>query len=145
MRHVDRVAELMRECDIEELRAATGDSPLQALLKSCQMSSHKWAIMGVGGDEAIGLFGVARVNPLTDKGAPWLLATPELEKEFIPFLRNSRKYVQTMLSEHSFLENWVDARNLTSIKWLRFCGFQLRDPVLYGREMRPFHRFTMRR
>jgi hypothetical protein len=50
-----------------------------------------------------------------------------------------------MLEQHSFLENWVDARNVTSIKWLKWCGFDFDDPAPFGVEQLMFHRFEMRK
>jgi hypothetical protein len=133
----------MRECDRREVRASANACPLQALLHSVQYSTLKWSIKR--DDEIIGVFGVGAESMMSSKGAPWLLATPELEFITITFLRQSRDYVGRMLAQHSFLENWVDARNLISIKWLKWCGFKFdEEPVPFGYEQKPFYRFEMR-
>lgn len=136
------VAEFLRDSDREEIRASHGADPLTALQLSAANSTLIWGIFV--DKDPIGVFGVGASSFFSDKGAPWLLATDRLESIGLTFLRQSRGYVQAMLKQHSFLENWVDARNVTSIKWLKWCGFALDDPAPFGVEGLPFHRFEMR-
>lgn len=139
--HIIPVAEGMRESDIQEITASFGVTPLVAVTESFKCSPLCWTIMQ--GEEVIGMFGVGSDG--SERGSPWLLATPALEDSGMTFLRQSRSYVQKMLRNHSFLENWVDARNLVSIKWLKWCGFEFDEPRPFGVEQRPFLRFEMRR
>ena len=128
----------MRRC-----KASYGVGPFEGLISSVKNSTLKWSI--AKGDDIIGVFGVGAANIFSEHGSPWLLATPQIEEIGLSFLRQSRGYVKQMLNQHSFLENWVDARNVTSIKWLKWCGFSFDDPAPFGVEQLPFHRFEMRK
>lgn len=138
------VALNMRDEDRAEIKASHGADPLTALIASVEGSDLKWTItdeqLGV-----IGIFGVGRSVGEPRRGSPWLLATPDLELRYISFLRQARGYVQQMQDAYPFLENWVDARNTVSIKWLAWCGFTLDEPETFGVEGRLFRRFDMRR
>lgn len=138
------VASNMRQSDRDECKAYCGATPLAGVLLSLMSSTVKWTIRTEEG-KAIGLFGVGAASALSDVGAPWLLATDELNDISISFLRQSRGCVAEMLRRHSILENYVDARNAVSIKWLGWCGFTLDEAKPYGREGLPFHRFEMRK
>ncbi len=140
---VEHVAQFMRCCDRAEIWAAHNAMPLPALERSIEASSLSWSIRK--GEECIGLFGVGADPAMEERGSPWLLATPKLEDISITFLKQSKECVQRMLDRHSFLENWVDQRNLTSIKWLEWCGFTVFDPEPFGVEGRLFCRFEMRK
>lgn len=137
------VARFLRSCDRAELWAAYNIGPSKAIEYSLASSSLSWAIRL--GEEAVGLFGVGANHANPDWGSPWLLATPKLEDISVTFLKQSRACVQRMLDQHSFLENWVDQRNLTSIKWLKWCGFTVFDPEPFGVEKKMFCRFEMRK
>lgn len=138
-----QVARNLRSSDRAELWAAYNITPGPALEWSLASSSLAWSIRF--GEKAIGLFGVGANHANPDWGSPWLLATPELESISFTFLKQSRECVQRMLERHSFLENWVDQRNLTSIRWLKWCGFTIFDPEPFGVENKMFCRFEMRK
>lgn len=140
---IQLVADNMRECDRREIWSAFHSLPLSAIIRSVQNSTLKWTIRD--GDVPLGIFGVGASSAMSDRGSPWLLATPELNRIRIPFLRQSRECVQRMLAQHSFLENWVDVRNTTSVKWLKWCGFEFDEPQPFGVEGRDFLRFYMKR
>jgi len=133
----------MRDSDREEIWASHNLEPGIAVESSIEQSTLSWAIRK--GEYAIGVFGVGAEQVDSERGSPWLLATDELTSITIRFLRQSRGCVRDMLAQHSFLENWVDERNVTSIKWLKWCGFTLFDAEPHGVEQRPFCRFEMRR
>jgi hypothetical protein len=137
------VAEYMRQDDIAEVSASSGLSPLEALTLSVKYSTLAWSIHI--NDEPVGMFGVSATSSLADDGSPWLLGTDRILEIYRPFLKQSRAYVQQMLDRHSFLVNYVDERNLVSVRWLKWCGFKLDDPAPYGVTGAPFHRFELRR
>jgi hypothetical protein len=133
----------MRCSDRAEIWASYNAMPLPALETSVEMSSLAWTIRR--GETVLGIFGVGEDLSDPDRGSPWLLATPQLEESGVTFLKQSKACIDVMLDRHSFLENWVDQRNLTSIKWLKWCGFHVCEPAPFGVEQRMFCRFEMRK
>lgn len=127
----------MRQADRDEVFAASGRSPADALIFSLRKSSHAWTAMIDGVPEV--MFGVGDLNVLAGVGAPWLLGTDAVERHYVAFLRCSVGFRDQLLQRYSTLRNFVDVRNRASIRWLRWLGFTLSDPVaLRGHEFRLF-------
>jgi hypothetical protein len=71
--------------------------------------------------------------------APWLLGTDAVERRTMwpvpsPLGRVSGSTVAALCRD----ENVVDVRNRASIRWLRWLGFTLSDPVEFGGKFRLF-------
>ncbi len=141
--HVGIIASNMRELDRQECIAAIGLDPADALYYSFTGSENVWTILYK--DKPIAIFGVARLSLLSEVGVPWMLGTDELDQAGWPIIRFSRKIIRGLLEYYSKLENYVDARNKKSIKWLRWCGFIIEPPEPYGAYRLPFHRFHLDR
>lgn len=132
----------MRQCDRDECLASHGLCSTRALLESVKCSTYLRVFAHNG--QAFAILGTGASNLFSNRGMPWLLGTDEIRKHQTWFLKETRRQVQAMLRRHIFLENWVDARNITSIKWLEWLGFRLDDPEPYGVAQLPFRRFEMR-
>jgi hypothetical protein len=140
-RHVKPVAARMRQPDVDELQAASGRTPKEALLYSIDHSEHSWTALIDGKPEAI--FGVGILNVIGGVGAPWLLATDEVERNRRVFVRLSISFRNELLERYPVLRNFVDVRNTASIRWLRWMGAEFSEPVLIRDH--PFRMFEMRR
>ena len=139
--HIPHVAENMREADRVEIRAMTRQTPYEALEQGLRDSSHVWA--GTADDVPFCLFGVAPLTLLSGTGVPWMLGTDSVKMHARAFLRHNRPVVETMRKPYRRLENWVDARNVLSIRWLRWLGFTIEKPEPIGRDGELFHCFRM--
>lgn len=131
----------MRRADREEVWASAKVGPLTAMIESFNVSPMVWT--GEVDGEPVCMFGVGAVNILSQRGAPWLLGVEGLERYSFAFLRRNRPIIKEMIGTFSYLENYVDARNTTSIRWLRWLGFTIEKPQPHGHMMLPFHRFWM--
>lgn len=137
--HALRVAEDMRECDRQEVRATSGDSPGVALLRS--MKGSVWSYACLDKDWVpFAIFGLSDLMP--GVGCPWMLATDRLAANSRWFLRATISVVASMHERHPLLVNYVDARNTASIRWLEWAGFKIHPAMPYGVEGLPFHLFT---
>jgi len=137
--HIREIAGRMRAADREEVFAASGRSPLSALSFSYRHSSEVWTALFDGRPEV--MWGVGDISILTGIGAPWLLGTDAVERNFRGFLRISRDWPAQLLGRYRLLRNLVDARNTISIRWLKWLGFRLFEPVEINGH--PFHLFEM--
>lgn len=140
LRHVDadvaeawlkHIAENMRQADIDEVSASSGMDPHEALMVSFRLSSHAWVFTGQGGG-AIGVFGVVPHSHLPDVGIVWMLGTDDIKTEALGIARRTRPYIREMNEAYGLLWNYVDARNETSIRWLKWGGFRLLEPHRFG-------------
>lgn len=139
---VELLAPKVRKADQDEIYAAFGVDVVTGLQMSFDLSTHAWS--GEIDGELICLFGVGPRSILTGNGSPWLIGSDEIEKHSRLFLRNCRPIVQDMLNSYPTLTNWIDARNKTSIRWLRWLGFEIHQARPWGYLQMPFHKFEMR-
>lgn len=140
--HIDWIAPRMRRADVDEVRAASGKSPREALEFSVDRSNE--AYTALFNDVPAAMFGVGWINIINGIGAPWLLGTDEVEKNYRHFLRGSKWWIGQLSSRYDILTNVVDDRNTVSKRWLAFLGFTLFEPTVIGVERRPFRKFELR-
>lgn len=130
----------LRQADLEEISHAYGLLPEQTLLLGYRTSTKTWAV--VLGDEIVAIFGIGGFPGVV--GFPWMLASSALTKIRKSFLSGCRGVIEEMLSMYPNLENQVWSGNTTHIQWLRWLGFTVEPPALYGITGQPFHRFYMK-
>ena len=144
LEHALQLAPRLRKGDLAEIKAASGLEPEDALVLSLAMAPKSWAWLYRG--RVMAIFGVGPHPYKAGVGIPWLLGTKAAERHKMFFLRNSRRIIDEMLDEFPVMENYVDARNTTSIQWLHWCGFVLAEVVpFYGVQRLPFIRFGIAR
>lgn len=140
-RDCEILARSMRQCDMDEVRAACGRSlDASDLLDSVNNSPICVAVERNGRLLCIG--GAARRSLLSTSGIPWMLGTHDLDSNGRLFMQHGRQCVSVLLGRFSYLENYVDARNLKSIRWLKRMGFAVHDPEPYGCAGLHFRRFS---
>lgn len=132
------LAPRLRSEDVQEIKYASGSSPLTALEMSYNASSKCWAV--VFNEKVIALFGVCKQDTW---GVPWMLASDELKDIRKSFLRECREYVQKMGEGCAYLTNFVWIGNEVHIKWLHWLGFKFLEPVEYGKANMLFRQFYM--
>ena len=123
-----RIAPLLREADKNEIEAMSACSPLSALAYSiatskswiaCRPDEVPLAIFGVGNDVGDGV------------GIPWMVGTDEMLKYPKSLVRDARKWVEEQLNTYAILMNYVDARNIVHVNWLRHIGFTVSDTKVF--------------
>jgi hypothetical protein len=139
--HAVAMAPHLRPADAAEIHAASGRTAEQALLTSLALSTHAWTAVIDGRPACI--WGAGPLSLVLGRGCPWLLGTSEVERQARPFLRLSRAFLAEMRATYPELENHVDARNRTSLRWLRWLGFTIAPAAPWGFLGLPFHRFRM--
>lgn len=137
--HIDMLKGRLREADIKEIKAVGGTNPDAELQRSFDRSRFTWA---ASLKEVVLCFGVASVHELSNKGVPWMLSSDKIKDIKVAAVRQAKRYVDLMLQEFSFLENWVHADNKVSIKWLMNSGFRVAKKVeVHKRTKEKFYRF----
>ncbi len=138
---IEYVADNMRTADVVEITAASGTPPLLTLNNGVDASML--SAVAYANDEPIAVLGLVSRGLLSDTGVPWLLGTHSAMKHKRAFLQESPPVIAEMLRHTSKLENWVHAKNKTSIRWLKWLGFTIDEPVPFGVSGELFHRFHM--
>jgi len=139
--HLRLIAQRLRQADRQELAAMHGAG--LDLLECLQtaVSASEEAFVALAGDEPIAVFGVAPVCLLGGMGCPWLLGTDAMDRRGREIVTINRQHVARWGQRYTCLFNYVDARNLRSIAWLRHTGFIVWPAEPRGLNGEPFHRF----
>ena len=137
-KHLEELAPKLRKEDKDEIEASTGSTDyLEMLLLSWELSSECLTV--ICDKEVVGVFGV---RELKGHGIPWLLGSDNVAKDRKYFLRESRMIISRWLKTYSLLFNYVDCRNDTSIKWLKFLGFKMIRKLTLTDPTKPFYEFV---
>jgi uncharacterized membrane protein YgcG len=136
-----RIVPHLRRADVDEIRAATGLTPAVAVAFSIA-ASRAWSVLM--NDKPTALFGVSPTER-PGVGVVWLVATDEIDRYPLRFYRVSRRLFPSLCGGYSELFNWVDARNVRSLRWLGWLGFEVEAAAAWGAEGRLFHRVSWRR
>ena len=132
----------MRQADVDEVWASAQVMPDMALRLSLNASGGNAQTAIIDGLPAA-MLGVGL--RCVEYGRPWMLSTSVVDRYPGLMLRHSPCIVAQWSATFPVLINFVDARNLRSIRWLDWLGFTF-DPALpWGALGLPFHRFEKRR
>jgi len=136
-----RLAPVLRQADREEVMAASGKGPLEALQIGFRESLAPYTILD--DDGPIAMFGVTRVA--SGVGAPWLLGSDGIVTHWREFARRSRAEMERVARPWARLTNYVADANTLHRRWLEWLGadFIELDPH-YGVGRQPFWRFELR-
>lgn len=118
--HCYALEQRLRIADIQEIVAASGKEPIEALLLGLENSDPCISIMD--GDRVMGMYGVVPVDNRI--GGVWLLGSNELVTKpySTEFVRKCREYANDLYLMYDVMGNWVDERNRTHIRWLKWMG-----------------------
>jgi hypothetical protein len=134
------VAGNIRRADALELEALGFRSPFAGIWESWRNSAQAWA--GYLDQTPLGVFGYA-VPQIIGRGCmPWMITTENVERHRVAFARASVKINALLLEEFSACENWVDARHLVCIRWLRWLKFEVHPAQPLPPRGLLFHRFS---
>lgn len=139
-RHIDELVENMRPADLDELDAATS-LPIRDVIAASVKHSALSATVMVDGEVAC-ILGVCPVSILGGHGIPWMLGTKVVDRNAKSLWKTLRPVCDEIQEAFSFLENYVDARNLKAIRVLKAMGFNVEPAKPWGHKGLPFHRFT---
>jgi hypothetical protein len=134
------IADNLRQSDRDEVALTSGLAPIDALIASWMLSTHAFLVFGRDG-VPVAAFGAAPAH-LPGVGAAWMLGTDGILTESRPIARETRKYLDEIAGAYPLLWNYVDARNTTSRRWLRWGGFEVVGTTTMGPEAHPFHIFA---
>ena len=142
--HIRYLARHMRQHDRNEVWAIANHSPEQALKESMDASDYAYSFMQ--GKKTLAMFGVGSPSLLSLTGIVWFLSTEDtFVKHRRTMAREGRAWLRKFLEKYSPLINFIDIRNKASIRWLKWCGCEFSEPVLYGVEKIPFMKFELKK
>lgn len=126
----------IRKADTQECLASTGQAPLISLYLGFKHSVESYTGFD-SNDNLVCIYGV------NSEGAIWMSATPHIETVPMTFLKHSKLKLKELFNRYEILWNYVDARNVLHIKWLKWLGFTfINKHENYGYGQLPFYEFV---
>ena len=143
--HVDYIAANIRKADEQEIWDMALLKPREALSRAMEVSA--FVSTGFINNQIVGMCGLVRVSLLSEAGRPWMISTSALDNKryALDFHRMGKRVVAAMIGIFPYLENYVEASNKRTIKWLKALGFQFDEPQKMGPLGKNFQRFWMER
>jgi hypothetical protein len=131
----------LRQLDLDEVKASHGHTGEQALLAGYVSASHCFTVELSG--EVIAMFGVSPSVVGPRIGSGWLLGSDKIDSSKIAFAKASLKALGFLLESYDAVFNFVDARHVRSIEWLKWLGAFFYDERPFGVEQKPFQMFVI--
>ena len=128
----------LRKEDLAEIKALANLEGVSSLILGL-INSHIAISIFTEDDVICAMFGVQ--GEIGKDAAVWMLASDEIQKVSIPFLKQNRKVIDYLNKLHPVLHNVVDARNKLHLRWLKWCGFTFINKQNIGYENKPFYSF----
>lgn len=140
---IDVIANDMRQDDVDEIWASNHHTPIEALMSGWEKSTLSTVVLV--NDEPCVMLGLVIRDILSGNGVPWLLGTNNALKYKRQFFTQVPAVIDEMLSVCPKLYNYVHVNNTVSIKWLKWIGFIIDEPLPYGLDNEMFHKFYIER
>lgn len=135
------IADNMRDEDAAEVMAVGNMTPWQAIDISIK-TSH-FSTVGTVDGTPVAIFGLSVHNIVTGEGSPWMLCSRQALDHKRGFFTDTPQAVEAMLNICPKLSNYVHVNNKLSIRWLKWLGFTIEEPIPYGVNGELFHPFYM--
>lgn len=135
------IADNARQADRLETWRMSHETMEEALARGLRQSAQCYTAEVDG--EPIAMFGVVPVVDFPRVGIVWLLGTDGISKHRRLFMMASKPSVAKFRRRYLKLINFVDAENLSAIRWLRWLGFTIYPAKPAGRDNVPFHFFEV--
>ena len=127
---VDYIGHNLRDADRVEVMLSDRLGPLDAVRQSWRASLDAECHAVIDDDGVpVALCGVS------EGGLIWLLCTDGLLASAAnrrQFIREGKGWVNRCLQRYGPLRNWVYAKNVGSIRWLKSLGFTVHQPAPFG-------------
>jgi hypothetical protein len=141
--HCLLMAPHLRKADADEMWLQAGWRPIDALKYCFEASKESYSVMLSDSDVPVIMYGICdKATPFSNKQVIWLLATDRLKEVKKRFLREGFNHL-LLLAAGSRVYNYVSADNVTSLRWLKFLGFNILPAKPHGWLNKPFHYVEM--
>jgi len=145
--YANQLAPHLRIQDKIEVYAASGMQPLEALLASIEVSDEDMCWAATLNGLPVAMFGA---NPIEGGPHPvggiWMLTSPAIYTNKRDFMRKCKQYLAIMHERYEFLTNFIDSRNIPSMRWLPYLGFRPVQTIDdYGIGNVPFVQYVSKR
>ena len=137
------LAEHLGKADKREMTAGYGKHILRDMLNGMKYSDQVGCCKF--GGVPVAIYGVHKPSPIADYGLVWLFLGEIKEEDRYYVAKQTRRFIQAVLKEYSYVYNYVDVGNEKIIRWLEFLGAEFSEPEEFGLYGNKHMRFEIRR
>lgn len=137
--HGEYIARHLRQIDRKEIYYYGTLQPLPAIKLTTAFAVAAWTGL-LDGVPAV-IFGINRRTQLSSVSVPWMLATDAVNAHPMAVAYASKVYFERMERAFPKMENYVLAENKTTIRWLKWLGFDMEEPAPFGAFQAHYRRF----
>lgn len=130
----------LRPGDAREI-AAHGVTKEEGLRRSLDRAIWADAYMAEG--EVAAILGCGFSCLIGGHATPWLITGRPVDRHRKEFLRLTRARIDELRTQYPVMVNWIHAPYVESLRWARWLGFRVEDPVPLGPLREPFCRIVM--
>lgn len=138
--HAAALAPTLRPEDLAEVQACGFEDARHALVEAVEGSTVCWACLVDG--EVAAMFGVGD-GPGGEQ--LWFLTGQLFVTRARLFVSRAKEVMRRLLERHADMQNHIDARYLAAVRWAKWLGFEVGDPVPYGPAGQLFHPARIKR
>lgn len=138
---VERMHKSLRESDRLEILASHNHTPYEALRYGIEHSSICLTVLFK--DDPVAIGGVVPDKNVKQAAVVWLLGTNDVYQMRLSFLKLSKVYIRLLQQLYPILYNFIDPRNIATIRWLSWLGATLDDPQPIGVNKAMFQYFSI--
>jgi hypothetical protein len=140
--YIKRLAPNLAKADLAELWAMERRDPVTSMMSAWRRGRETWALLS--DDTVVAMYGVIDVSLVSDGGRPWNFSCQDVGKYAKSFIKESVRIEKEWADKYSFLTNYVDSRHTKAVRWIKWLGYTLDNPIPIGPEKVPFFRFWKR-
>jgi hypothetical protein len=138
IQHLNEVKDDFKSIDNKECYLISGRTPSEVIAE--EISQKNSVTVALADGVPVAFWGFKQMNWLLQSATPWLLATKHINKCKKSFVQASKRYFNQFTNRYKYLENYVLAENIWSIRWLKWLGFSVDKPKdIKGFQWRRFH------
>ena len=117
------IADAITDEGRRELAEVYGMTPLETMESNFALPGKKWTMFS--GDDALAMFGATPLTVLGNVGEFWIVSTVFVCRHRIAFSRLCRRFLPTLLAEHTELRGCLEHGRADVVKWAKWCGVKI--------------------
>lgn len=128
--HIPQVLSICRPFEQMALDKLGIEETFEYIRGMIKSSAEAW--VGKIDDEIACLWGVDQRSIISSSAVIWLMTTKVLEDHPFVFVRHSQIRLAELRKRYHYIHGVVQVENERSVKWLRWLGFTLSEPEMFG-------------
>jgi hypothetical protein len=139
--HIPSLAHALRDPDMTEVRRLSGREPIEDIRRGYDRSTYKRTAL-INGDVAA-MWGVIEIEQVPGRGYLWMLTGRPIDSHKRQLLRYAPDELRKLLRRWCVLWGHADVEYAGAIRFLRWIGATVHEPIPLGIDGAMYHPFRI--